>query len=333
MFEYFYHEILRKTIISFGTLFNGITVKTTDGGTIVNATKVPLAYGPTQKFLARLTQSPDLNKATAITLPRMSFEFTGLTYDPSRKVTTTQKFLVKDPDTNKNTSKAYMPVPYNMQFELAIMCKLNDDALQIVEQILPYFQPAYTVTVKLVGSINEKRDIPIVLENVTMQDDYEGDFMERRVLLYTLRFSAKTYLFGPVSSATDDIIRSVKVNYLTGKDVQNTRRDLTYTVVPRAIQAYEGDITTLVAEDMTVSQLTMEVDAIGSLKALAYLDVEGEEVQIDRVDGNILVIKRGMDNTTSTAHVKGSPVKFIDQAVERAYIAEGDDFGFDGTIS
>ena len=166
-----------------------------------------------------------------------------------------------------------------------------------------------------------------------MQDDYEGDFMERRVLLYTLRFSAKTYLFGPVSSATDDIIRSVKVNYLTGKDVQNTRRDLTYTVVPRAIQAYEGDVTTLVAADMTDSQLTMEVDAIGSLKALDYLDLEGEEVQIERVDGNNLVIKRGMDNTTATAHVKGSPVKFIDQEVEREYIAEGDDFGFDGTIS
>ena len=334
MFEYFYHEILRKTIISFGTLFNGITVKTQNSDDeVVNAQKVPLAYGPTQKFLARLTQSPDLNKATAMTLPRMSFEFTGLTYDPSRKLTTTQKFVVKDPVTNKNSSKAYMPVPYNMQFELAIMCKLNDDALQIVEQILPYFQPAYTVTVNLVGSINEKRDIPIVLENVTMQDDYEGDFMERRVLLYTLRFSAKTYLFGPVSAATDDIIRSVKVNYLTGKDTANTRRDLTYTVVPRAIKAYEGDITTLVAADMTATQLTMEVDAIGSLKALDYLDLEGEEVQIERVDGNNLVIKRGMDGTTATVHVKGSPVKYIDQAVEREYIPEGDDFGFDGTIS
>ena len=334
MFEYFYNEILRKTIISFGTLFNGITVKTQNSDDeVVNAQKVPLAYGPTQKFLARLTQSPDLNKATAMTLPRMSFEFTGLTYDPSRKLTTTQKFVVKDPVTNKNSSKAYMPVPYNMQFELAIMCKLNDDALQIVEQILPYFQPAYTVTVNLVGSINEKRDIPIVVENVTMQDDYEGDFMERRVLLYTLRFSAKTYLFGPVSAATDDIIRSVKVNYLTGKDTANTRRDLTYTVVPRAIKAYEGDITTLVAADMTATQLTMEVDAIGSLKALDYLDLEGEEVQIERVDGNNLVIKRGMDGTTATVHVKGSPVKYIDQAVEREYIPEGDDFGFDGTIS
>ncbi len=176
MFEYFYNEILRRTIISFGTLFNGITVKQDD-----STIKVPLAYGPTQKFLARLEQSPDLNKATAITLPRMSFEFTGLTYDPARKVTTTQQFTVKDPDTGKDSKKAYLPVPYNMQFELAIMCKLNDDALQITEQILPYFQPAYNVTVNLVSSIKEKRDIPIVLENITMQDDYEGDLKDRRV--------------------------------------------------------------------------------------------------------------------------------------------------------
>ena len=142
MFEYFYNEILRRTIIAFGTLFNGITVKQTD-----STIRVPLAYGPTQKFLARLEQSPDLNKSTAITLPRMSFEFTGLTYDPSRKVTTTQQFIVKDPTDGSDVKKSYMPVPYNMQFELSIMCKVNDDALQITEQILPYFQPAYNVTV------------------------------------------------------------------------------------------------------------------------------------------------------------------------------------------
>ena len=126
MFEYFYNEILRRTIIGFGTLFNGLSVKT-DSQEI----RVPLAYGPTQKFLARLTQTPDLNKGTAITLPRMSFEFTGLTYDPAMKVTTTQQFSVKDPSDGTVSKKAYMPVPYNMQFELALMCKLNDDALQI----------------------------------------------------------------------------------------------------------------------------------------------------------------------------------------------------------
>ena len=143
MFEYFYNEIFRKTIISFGTLFNNITVK--QEGSVV---KVPLAYGPIQKFLARLEQAPNLNQSVAISLPRMSFEFIGITYDPSRKVTTTQQFTVKDPDDGTETKKVFMPVPYNMQFELAIMCKLNDDALQIVEQILPYFQPQYNLTVQ-----------------------------------------------------------------------------------------------------------------------------------------------------------------------------------------
>ena len=179
MFEYFYNEILRRTIIGFGTLFNSIEIQQEN-----SVLRIPLAYGPTQKFLARIEQSPDLNKPTAITLPRMSFEFTGLTYDPSRKVTTTQTFIAKDKDDGTESRKSFMPVPYNMQFELSIFTKLNDDALQIVEQILPYFQPSYNLTIELVDQIKEKRDVPIVLESVTMQDDYEGDFSTRRALYY-----------------------------------------------------------------------------------------------------------------------------------------------------
>ena len=184
MFEYFYNEILRRTIISFGTLFNDISIK--NEGSVV---KVPLAYGPTQKFLARLEQSPDLNKSTAMSLPRMSFEFIGLTYDPSRKITTTQKFVVKDPSDGSEVKKSYVPVPYNMQFELSVMTKLNDDMLQIVEQILPYFQPAYNLTVELVETIKEKRDVPVVLENITMEDDYEGDYTSQGITLHTKIYS------------------------------------------------------------------------------------------------------------------------------------------------
>ena len=177
MFEYFYNEILRRTIVSFGTLFNSLTIKQTNSSdNVINTIRVPLSYGPTQKFLARIEQQSDLNKATAITLPRMAFEFTGMTYDSARKVTTTQQYTVKDPDDGSESKKIYMPVPYNMQFELSIMTKLNDDALQIVEQILPYFQPAYNLTVELVDSIQEKRDIPVILENITMQDDYDGGY-------------------------------------------------------------------------------------------------------------------------------------------------------------
>ena len=332
MFEYFYNEILRRTIISFGTLFNGLTIKTTNSDEdVVNITRVPLAYGPTQKFLARLEQQADLNKGTAMTLPRMSFEFTGLTYDPSRKVSTVQQFVVKNPDDESEIKKAYMPVPYNMSFELAIMTKLNDDALQIVEQILPYFQPSYNLTVELVGSINEKRDIPIVLENITMQDDYEGDYTTRRVLLYTLRFTAKTFMFGPVSSATKDIIKTAKINYISG-DSRSTIRDITYSATPRAIKDYTGEIQTTITEDLTTSTRAFDVADASGLTAKTYIDIEGEELFINSITGNRLNVKRGQDGTTTTAHVNGAPVKIIN-AADDALIEFGDDFGFSGSIS
>jgi len=333
MFDYFYNEILRRTIISFGTLFNNISIQHTDtSDNVTSVVKVPLAYGPTQKFLARLEQSPDLNKSTAITLPRMSFEFTGLTYDPQRKVTTTQQFTVKDPTDGSETKKAYMPVPYNMQFELSVMTKLNDDMLQIVEQILPYFQPAYNLSVELIESIQEKRDIPIVLENITMQDDYEGDFTSRRVLLYTLRFTAKTYLFGPVSSATTDIIRRATVSYITGTDTTNTTRELSYSVTPRALKNYTGDVTTNISSDITTTNTVIEVDDISGLTTKTYIDLEGEELYITKISGNKITVKRGQDGTTITSHLKGAPIKTITTA-DNALVEEGDDFGFSGSIS
>ena len=332
MFEYFYNEILRRTIIGFGTLFNNLTIKATNASdSVVSVTKVPLAYGPTQKFLARLEQSADLNKSTAMTLPRMSFEFTGLTYDPSRKVTTTQTFVVKDPNTGEETKKGFMPVPYNMQFELAIMCKLNDDALQIVEQILPYFQPAYNLTVELVEGIKEKRDVPVVLENITMEDDYTGDFKERRVLLYTLRFTAKTYMYGPVSSATRDIIKVAKVSYISG-DSKSTTRAITYTATPRAIKDYTAEVATTTSEDITITNKVFTVEDASVLTAKTYVDLNGEELFIKSISGNKITVARGQDGTTVVSHVKGSPIKVIN-AADDALIQEGDDFGFSGDIS
>ncbi len=329
MFEYFYNEIFRKTIISFGTLFNNLTIKQ-EGSTV----KVPLAYGPTQKFLARLEQAPNLSQATQISLPRMSFEFTGLSYDPSRKVTTTQQFTVKNPDDGTDIKKAYMPVPYNMQFELAVMCKLNDDALQIVEQILPYFQPQYNLTVQLVESVKEKRDIPIILENVTMQDDYEGDYTTRRVLLYTLRFTAKTYLFGPITSATKDIVKSVSVRYLAGGS-KSTERDITYSVKPRAVKDYTDDVVTNLSEDITAEAVTINVDDGTKITLKKYIEVDGEEMYVTKITGNKINVKRGQDTSIAKAHVRGTGVKGIDYtAREDSDLVEfGDDFGFDGTIT
>jgi len=236
---YYYHQIIRKTIISFGTVFNQIFIKHKDGdGDIYNELRVPLAYGPSQKFLARIDQQADLNKPIQITLPRMSFEMTSIRYDPSRKTGVTQTFKASD---GTNLKKVFMPVPYDIGFELNILSKLNDDALQIVEQILPYFQPSFTLSVDLVDSIGEKRDIPLVLENISFQDDYEGDFSTRRALIYTLNFTAKTYLFGPVSDTTDGLIRKVQVDYHSSTNTNTAKREMRYTVVPDPINAGPDD--------------------------------------------------------------------------------------------
>ncbi len=323
MFEYFYNEIFRKTIIAFGTLFNDLTIKQED-----STVKVPLAYGPTQKFLARLEESPDLNKRTSLTLPRMSFEFTGLQYDSARKVTTTQQITVKDPNASAVTKKTYMPVPYSMQFELSIMTKLNDDALQIVEQILPYFQPQYNLTVNLVSSIKEKRDIPIILESVTMDDQYEGNFTSRRVLLYTLRFSAKTYLFGPVTTATKDIIKKTQVKYLAGGS-KSVERDVTYSVTPRATKDYTGDVLTNLAEDIDLGATTINVVDGSALTVKTYIDIDDEELYITKITGNKITVERGKDGRTAASHLNGAEIKGITDA-DDALVEMGDDFGFSG---
>ena len=236
---YYYHEIIRKTIVSFGTVFNGIVIKHKDGsGDDFSEIKVPLSYGPAQKFLARLEQQADLNKPVQISLPRMSFEMNNVAYDPSRKTGVTQTFKTSD---GTNMKKVYMPVPYNLGFELSIMCKLNDDALQIVEQILPYFQPAFNLTVDLVEAIGEKRDIPIQLNSVSFQDDYEGDFATRRALIYTLQFSAKTYLFGPVAESSEGLIKKVIIDTAMDTNTVTAKREMRYTVEPDPITAQPGD--------------------------------------------------------------------------------------------
>ena len=220
---YYYHEIMRKTIVAFGTLFNQIYIRHDDSsGNTYSDLKVPLAYGPSQKFLARLEQQEDLNKPVQITLPRMSFEMNNIQYDSTRKVGITQTFKAVDK---------------------------NDDALQIVEQILPYFQPSFNVTIDLVSSIGEKRDVPIVLDSISFQDDYEGDFSTRRALIYTLRFTAKTYLFGPVADSSDGLIKKVQVDYHADTNTQTAKREMRYTATPKALTDQNNDGVINAADD------------------------------------------------------------------------------------
>ena len=327
---YFYHEILRKTVIGFGTLFNDINIRHRDAsGTSFSNLKVPLAYGPIQKFLARIQQQPDLNREVALTLPRLSFEMTGMQYDPSRKTGVTQTFLASQ---SGNVKKVYMPVPYNVTFELNIISKLNDDSLQIIEQILPYFQPSLNITINLISAIGEKKDVPIVMESITQNDQYEGGFDSRRLIIHTLRFTAKTYLFGPVAESTDGLIKRVDVDYYTNTNIKTAKRVQRYTATPKALQDYNDDNATVVDGAISTKVTKIKVSASTDLTVGGRIIIGGEIMYVEKINGQDVNVIRGYDNTAIAEHEHGATVNVLN-AADDALIEFGDDFGFNETSS
>ncbi len=328
---YFYHEILRKTVISFGTLFNDIHVRHNDNnGKSISDMKVALAYGPMQKFLARLEQQADLNRSTALTLPRMSFEMTNIAYDATRKASITQTFKASD---GSNLRKVFMPVPYNIGFELNILVKLNDDGLQIIEQILPFFQPSFNLTVDLVSVIGEKRDISVVLDNISFQDDYEGDFATRRALIYTLSFTAKTYLFGPVADTPEGLIKKVQLDYHTNMDRENARRELRYVATPKAVKDYDADNTAKLTFNITKTEVRFSVTDSSNFNVGDRIVIDSEVMKIEsKPDATTLAVKRGFSSTIKAEHLENSFINKLTTADDNL-IEVGDDFGFSETSS
>jgi len=227
----FYHETIRNVVVSFGTIFNDIQlVRKDNAGAIQQTMKVPLAYGPRQKFLVRLNEDADLSKTAAVTLPRIGFEISGLSYDPTRKLNRVQKFKKVKGARSDQLDSQYMPVPYNIEFDLYILAKQSDDALQIVEQILPYFQPDYTVTINDMAVMGIKKDVPIILNSISYEDDYQGEFTSRRAIIYSLSFAAKFYLYGPVTS--QKIIKTTQADQYTDMPDQSPKRQQRLTVTP-----------------------------------------------------------------------------------------------------
>ena len=211
----FYHATIRKYVVLFGSLFNEIIIDHTDGTSAdYKSFKVPLSYGPREKFLARVEGDPDLDRGYAVLLPRMGFEMMRMTYDPGRKLTTTGSFSGGPGGTRKNIfNKVYNPVAYDIDFRLSIMAKQAEDANRIVEQILPFFTPDFTITVKLLDDLPDyKLDIPIVLNNITIDDTYDGSFKERKSLVWNIDFTLKGYLFGPVTRSKVIKLSTVNVS-------------------------------------------------------------------------------------------------------------------------
>ncbi len=238
--QQFYHETIRKVVVAFGTMFNNIQlVRKDNSGNIIQTMKVPLAYGPRDKYLTRLDDDADLTKSVAVTLPRIGFEINNLTYDPTRKLNRVQKFKKVKGDKNDQLDTQYMPVPYNLEFTLYIMAKQSEDALQVVEQILPYFQPDYTITINDMTDMGIKKDVPIVLNSISYEDDYQADFQTRRAIIYTLSFTTKFYLYGPVTSSS--IIKTVQVDQYTDLPDKSPKREQRYKVTPDPATADADD--------------------------------------------------------------------------------------------
>ena len=242
--EHFYHKQIRNTVIAFGTIFNNIHIKRLDSsGNPLQSLKVPLSYSPKEKFIARLDQQSSLtgsDSSVAITLPRMAFDITGYSYDPTRKLNKNQRrgVVTTNADTTKLNAQ-YSPVPYDVAIELNVFTANSDDGLQIIEQILPYFQPDYTVTMIENSVMDSKRDIPFILESVNYEDSYAGSLTATRRITYTLSFTAKIYLYGPIS--TGAVIKTVSADLYTNTSDQSPSRSERVTVTPNPTSADKDD--------------------------------------------------------------------------------------------
>jgi hypothetical protein len=234
----FYWGTIRKSIVAFGNMFNSITIERRDAdGNVMQVLKVPISYASKQKALARIQQRPNVDDMNVqVIVPRMSFEMTTLNYDFNRKISPLQQNRSIN-STATTLDAQYAPTPYNINVQLYVYAKNQDDGLQIIEQILPYFNPDYNLTVKAIPQLGIKNDLPILLDSVSFEDSYEGGFEDQRTIVWTLSFTMKLNFYGPVNK--QGIIR--KVISTTFNDAELTRQQTKYTVEPDPLTAKPGD--------------------------------------------------------------------------------------------
>jgi len=304
--DYFYHATTRKLISVFGTLFNDIEIQKKDtNGKVLNTIRVPLAYGPKEKFLARLDQQSDISEnQIAIKLPRLSFEITGFSYDSNTKQNKYNRIAhTNTAGTNRANIRTY--APYRLNIDLNILANKSDDALQILEQIVPYFQPDYNVTIKSLGDLdNVKDDVSITLQSVSPAEEYEGDFLSRKAVLYTLGFELKARYYGPVTNTAQ--IKTAIVNF-NDTDSLETMKTLTHTVIPVQAEA-SAVINSSVIESINITEegagytsvpnVTITGDGVGAT-AVATLD-DSQVISIEVTDG-------GSGYSTATVTIDAPP--------------------------
>lgn len=323
--QHFYHRVTRRLVVGFGTLFNNIKLYryTKDGSTEIERVTVPLTYATKEKFYTRITQDPTLGKEIQITLPRMSFEMTSIAYDPLRKTSIFNQFIA--PGATNNVLSATPAAPYNFNFDLYLYVRNTEDGTQIIEQILPYFAPDHTLTMDISTLIDQKVDIPVILNSINYEQNALGESDQLRTLVWNLNFTVKAWLYGPVSS-NSKIIRKVTANTYDSTYIQTGERKINLT-------SGSGDykIGELVYEGRTLKT----ANSSGFVKSW---DNVANQVTITEVNGSLQTNRALKGAITNTAYVISTFDLNDNQLVNLTVTPDpstanaNDDFGFTETI-
>jgi len=360
----FYHETIRRYVIVFGTMFNDMVVwRRNTAGSIIKRIKVPIAYGPRAKFLSRIKQDPNLTKADAISLPRMSFQIVGYNYDATRKLPTAGQ--IKAPGTSDTVNASvYNPVPWNIDFELSIYVLNAEDGTQLIEQILPYFTPEWTNTMKLVDDLDLRMDVPVILNSITTDDTYEDSFENRRTIIHTLNFTMKGYVFGPVKNK--DIINTANTRtfILEGFDsdinaANSGPNAITGLTISNGGSGYVNNQIVTFSNGVSNSAAKITTNATGSITSLMILtggefantsvirtQIANSTAPSNATNGNtssgtgaafVVSLGSGLFFTTTSVRpgllANGSPTTNAELSVPVANIASNDNWDFIVTVN
>ena len=301
----YYHQTIRKYVVLFGTLFNDLNIEKKDSsGNVTSRQKVPIAYGPKQKFIQRIRQDPNLTRQVAVQLPRMGFEMTSITYDPIRKLNSIGKIMNRATATQGagTMQKMFNPVPYNMDFQLFVFVDNAEDGTQILEQILPFFTPEFNVTINAIPSMGVKLDVPISFNSASLEDSYDGDLTTRRTMIWTLDFFMKGFLYPDIKSG-GKIIKSVVVDFHefdglsdTIPDLDKMRLESSTIMTSNFIKLEDGDNFLLETGEVrgdTISRITVtpeggkdaDVDSSGDFDANTTITIFNPAISNDPETG------------------------------------------------
>jgi hypothetical protein len=360
----FYHETIRRYVIVFGTMFNDMVVwRRNTAGAIIKRIKVPIAYGPRAKFLSRIQQDPNLTKPDAISLPRMSFQIAGYNYDVTRKLTTVGQ--IKGPGTSDTVNgSVYNPVPWNIDFDLSIYVLNAEDGTQLIEQILPYFTPEWTNTMKLVDDLDIRMDVPVVLNTITTEDTYEDSYENRRTIIHTLNFTMKGYLFGPVKNKDIINVANTRTFVLDGfeSDIETANSGpnaVTGLTISNAGSGYVNNQLVTFSNGTSNSTARITTNATGSITSLTILtggqfantstirtQIANSTAPSNATNGNtssgtgaafVVALGSGLFFTTTSVRpgllANGSPTSNAALSVPVANIASNDNWDFIVTVN